>query len=172
MSKIRKKLNILFPFTKKTFMPLIDINNINIDYDIRYHMSILKDQKRVRRAICQYGAISQLSKNINYNSDKIKYLEVSVEKDPHNSIMYKTIHNKVNCFNNKCYLKKNLLDEDKSLYIFNYLLFSTLNYTKKDMLNISKKGNYNKILNLTWSCWYPKNNMPCKKCIMCKDRII
>ena len=53
--------------------------------------------------------------------------------------MYKAINNKVNCINNKCYIKKNLLDEDKSIFIFDYLVFSTLNYTKKDMLDISKK---------------------------------
>lgn len=172
MNKIRLEINKLFPFTKISFLPLIDIKKINIDYDIRFHMSVLKKQNRVRRAICQYGAISQLSINLNYNSNKIKYLEVSVEKDPHNSRMYKTIHNKVNCYNNKCYLKSNLNREDESLSIFNYLVFSTLNYTKQDMLDISKKGNYENILKLTWSCWYPKNNMPCKKCIMCKDRLI
>ena len=107
MNLIRFEINKLFPFTKKTFLPLIDIKKINIDYDIRFHMSVLKKQNRVRRTICQYGAISQLSKNLNYNTHKIKYLEVSVEKDPHNSRMYKTIHNKVNCYNNKCYLKSN-----------------------------------------------------------------
>ena len=33
-------------------------------------------------------------------------------------------------------------------------------------------NNYDDILNLTWSCWYPKNGKPCGNCIMCKERII
>tara|TARA_B110000503_G_C6829339_1_gene282145 strand:- start:6 stop:389 length:384 start_codon:yes stop_codon:yes gene_type:complete len=42
MNKIRNELNLSFPFTKSTFLPLIDIKKINIDYDIKYHMNILK----------------------------------------------------------------------------------------------------------------------------------
>ena len=172
MEKIRKEIYKSFPYTQKTFLPLIDIKKINIDQNIQYHMNILKKQKRVRRSTCQYGAIAQLCKNMNQNINTKKYIEISVEKEPHGSIMYNTIHKKVNCIQNKCYLKNNLAIEDQSLKIFKYLIFSTLNYTKKDMLNISEKGGYKHIMQLTWSCWYPKNNKPCGRCIMCRERII
>ena len=59
-------------------------------------MNILKKQKRVRRSTCQYGAIAQMCKNMNQNLNTKKYIEISVEKEPHGSIMYNTIHKKVN----------------------------------------------------------------------------
>jgi len=172
MQKIRKEIYKSFPNTKKNFLPLIDIQKINVENNIQYHMNILKKQKRVRRTTCQYGAIAQLCKNFNQKSSIPKFIEISVEKEPHGSMMYNTIHNKVDCIQDKCYLKKNLSSHDQSLNIFKYLVFSTLNYTKKNMLDISEKGGYKHIMKLTWSCWYPKNNKPCGKCIMCRERII
>ena len=111
------------------------------------------------------------SQRISDDSDYL-YIEISVEKEPHGSIMYRTIHNKVDYINGKYYLKKYLNNYDKSLEIFRYLSFPTLNYNKKDMLNIATKNGYRDILQLTWSCWYPINGKPCKRCIMCRERII
>jgi hypothetical protein len=170
MIKIRHELNKLFPYTRHTLLPLINIKKINIDDDIKYQMGILAKQRRVRRKICQYGALAQLSKNMN-KKDK-KYIEMSVEKEPHSSMLYRTLHNKLNCKGKDCYLRSNLSKKDQSLVIFKYFNFPTINYTKKDMLFIAKKGGYDKILNLTWSCWYPINNKPCGRCIMCRERII
>lgn len=172
MSKIRNKIYKLFPWTQDRFLPLLDIKNIFVDSEIDYHMKILKNQKRMRRSVCQYGAIAQVCKNLNKNRNNKIYIEISVEKEPGGSMMYNTIHNKVNCLNNHCYLKKNLGVNDRSLNIFRYLSFPTLNYTKKDMLDIAERGGYKDILYLTWSCWYPKNNKPCGRCIMCRERII
>jgi len=171
MQKIRNVLNHKFPYTKKTFQPLIDIDHLQIDPIIQKHMKILKSQKRVRRSICQYGGIAQVSKNINKILNQNIFLEISVEKEP-GSMMWKTIHNKVNCFNNKCYLKQNLSSYDQSLNIFKYLKFPTLHLSKKDMLNIATQNGYHDILELTWSCWYPKNGKPCNRCIMCRERIL
>jgi len=171
MNIIRKEISKKYPHLSDNFLPLIDINKITIDNEIQFNMNILKKQKRVRRKTCQYGAIAQLSKNMN-KKNYPTYLEISVEKEPHGSIMYRTIHNKVDYINGKYYLKKYLNNYDKSLEIFRYLSFPTLNYNKKDMLNIATKNGYRDILQLTWSCWYPINGKPCKKCIMCRERII
>jgi hypothetical protein len=38
------------------------------------------------------------------------------------------------------------------------------------MLDISKEMEWNSILELTWSCWYPKNNEQCGKCFTCVRR--
>ncbi len=54
--------------------------------------------------------------------------------------------------NNICYLKDNLKDSDLSLNIFRKFVFSTIKYTKKDMLNIAMKNGYDNILKMTWSC--------------------
>ena len=172
MSKIRNKISKLFPWTRNRLLPLLDIKSVVVDNEIDYHMKILKKQKRVRRSICQYGAIAQVCKNLNKNRKNKIYIEISVEKEPGGSMMYNTIHNKVNCLNNLCYLKKNLSVNDRSLKIFQYLSFPTLNYTKRDMLDIAERGGYKDILYLTWSCWYPQNNKPCDRCIMCRERII
>jgi 7-cyano-7-deazaguanine synthase in queuosine biosynthesis len=55
---------------------------------------------------------------------------------------------------------------------FYYLKFPIHNLTKKAMLSIAKKNNFDDILNMTWSCWFPVNNKSCGKCPMCLERII
>ena len=38
------------------------------------------------------------------------------------------------------------------------------------MYDIALHQGFNHILDMTWSCWYPRNNKPCGRCIMCRDR--
>ena len=169
MNKIIKNLHKYFPKTKKKLLPLIDIKNITVDPEITHHMKILKSQKRVRRAVCQYGAMAQVTKNMNKN------IEICVENEP-GSMLNKTMNGKIFCpvslDSNICYLKDNLKDSDLSLNIFKRFVFSTIKYTKKDMLNIARKNGYDNILKMTWSCWYPVNGQPCGRCIMCHERIV
>ena len=40
------------------------------------------------------------------------------------------------------------------------------------MKQIAIKNDFIDILKMTWSCWFQKNGKPCKKCEMCKQRII
>ena len=47
-----------------------------------------------------------------------------------------------------------------------------IGYTKKDMYTEAAEYKYEDILNLTWSCWYPRKGKPCGKCIMCRERYI
>ena len=170
MKIIDKKIRNKYPYYKQNLLPLIDIKKVNISQDIQHNMNILKKQKRVRRAVCQYGGLAQVSKDI---YEKTGYFtEISVEKEPHGSMMYNTVYNKVECMRNICHIAKNLEQDDKSLNIFKYMNYPTLHLSKKDMLKIAKKNNYDDILNLTWSCWYPRNGKPCGNCIMCKERII
>ena len=165
MNKIRAELGLKYPHTKKSLRKLLDIKNIPIDKDISDHMKILKQQKRVRRAVCQYGAMAQATRNLNKN------IEICVENEP-GSMLNKTMKGQLLCNGNVCHLKPNLSINDKSLKIFNRFIFSTIKLTKKDMLNIAKKNGYDDILGLTWSCWYPKDGKPCGRCIMCHERII
>lgn len=165
MKKIRERLNYRFPKTRKSFLKLIDIKKINVDNDISHHMKILKSQGRVRRAVCQYGAMSQVTKNMN------KDIEICVENEP-GSMLNKTMKGKLVCNGNICYLKDNLRGYDNSINIFKRFIFPTIKYTKKDMLDVAKRGGYEDILGMTWSCWYPINGKPCGRCIMCHERII
>jgi hypothetical protein len=169
MNNIITYLNTFYPETKNRLLPLIDIKNIVVDKNISYHMRILKSQGRVRRAVCQYGAMAQVTKNMKQN------IEICVENEP-GSMMNKTMNGKLDCLTNGesivCNLKNNLEGDDIHLNIFKRFIFPTIKYTKKDMLNIAKKNGYDNILKLTWSCWYPVNGKPCGQCIMCHERII
>lgn len=166
MKKIRLQLNKNYPFTKDSLLKTLDIKKVKISKNIENAMKILKSQNRVRRSVCQYGALAQVTKDLDKN------IEICVENEP-GSMLNKTMNNKLNCRNmNDCVLKNNLNKQDSSLYIFKKLIFSTINYSKKDMLNIANKNGYDNILNLTWSCWYPINKKPCGRCIMCRERII
>lgn len=165
MNKVIKTLHSKYPYTKNSLRPLMDIKKINVDNNVAHHMKILKSQGRVRRAVCQYGAMSQVTKNMGKN------IEICVENEP-GSMLNKTMKGQLKCNGKVCYLKDNLAKNDKSLEIFRRFVFSTIKYTKEDMLEIAKEGGYDDILKLTWSCWYPRNGKPCGRCIMCRERII
>ena len=166
MNLIKLKLNEYYPFTKKKLLPLINIKKIKIDNDINYAISNLHKKKRMRRPICQYNALAQVSRDLNRD------VEMSVEYAPQTSMMFKNIAHTLYFNNNTYRIKNNLEKDDKDLYIFKNCTFPTINYSKEKMLDIAKNGGYSHILNYTWSCWYPKNNKPCGKCIMCRERII
>ena len=170
MNKIIERLHQRFPKTKKTLLPVIDIKKVTVDPEITYHMKILKSQGRVRRAVCQYGAMAQVTKNMGKN------IEICVENEP-GSMLNKTMKGKLWCPRsghnpNICYVKKNLRGNDASINIFKRFVFPTIKYTKKDMLNVARKNGYDDILRMTWSCWYPINGKPCGRCIMCHERIV
>ena len=165
MNKVIKTLHSKYPYTRTSLRPLMDIKKINVDNNVAHHMKILKSQGRVRRAVCQYGAMSQVTKNMG------KDIEICVENEP-GSMLNKTMKGQMKCNGKVCYLKDNLAKNDKSLEIFRRFVFSTIKYTKEDMLEIAKEGGYDDILKLTWSCWYPRNGKPCGRCIMCRERII
>ena len=139
MNKIIERLHQRFPKTKKTLLPLLDIKKVTVDPEITYHMKILKSQGRVRRAVCQYGAMAQVTKNMGRN------IEICVENEP-GSMLNKTMKGKLWCpsdrksgrESNICYVKKNLRGNDASINIFKRFVFPTIKYTKKDMLNVAR----------------------------------
>ena len=166
MNLIKRKLNEYYPFTKEKLLPLINIKKVKIDNDINQAISNLHKKKRMRRPICQYNSLAQVSRNLNRD------VEMSVEYAPQTSMMFKNIAHALYFDNNTYRIKNNLQKDDKDLYIFKNCTFPTINFSKEKMLDIAKKGGYSHILNYTWSCWYPKNNKPCGRCIMCRERII
>lgn len=170
MNTIRKNLNKKFPFTKKTLLKTMDINNINLDPDIKHNMKILAKQKRMRRSTSQYGGMAQVSRDLDAN------IEVSIEKAEHNNGFFRTINtrlidNKKNADYRNHIIRKNLDVYDQPLKIFKNFVFPIIFISKKEMYKISKKNNFDDIMRTTWSCWYPVNNKPCKKCIMCRERL-
>ena len=61
--------------------------------------------------------------------------------------------------------------DDMDISIFQYFHFPILEYTKLDMLQISKEKGFFDILNLSWFCHKPIHNKPCGICNPCKTAI-
>lgn len=143
-------------------MPLKVITNINLSPEVLESMQILYDEGFLRRAVSQYAHMVQ------YSLDKNIIIEEGAENSPHST------SNKMV----KPYLNSDgLLDLEKiagtPLMAIRNLKFPIINLTKKQMLEIAKKHNFDYILLWTKSCWWPSSTgKPCLKCIMCKDRII
>lgn len=177
MNKIRDFFGKKFPEKKDKLLDVIDIKKIELDDDTKYHMDELKKKKSVRRSTCQYGAISQLSKDINVgrHGDDIIYLELGVVKEDYrvdkfrNIGIFNTINNNIDKSSYK--ISSNL--NHNSVNLFRYCRFPLIDVNKKEMLEIAGKGGYSDILVHSWSCWYPKEDgSTCGKCIMCKERIL
>ena len=157
MEKIRKKLYKQFPFTKKTFLKTIDINNNIIDenYDYRFTNLNLWPKKRKIHQYGHLGKISYLSKThidcgvlgIHQNSNFINFLKENLIKTENNMILD--------------------VSSNHPLY---YMRFPLFNKTKRDLCSISKKYGFNNIIKISWSCWFPINKKPCKRCPMCIER--
>ena len=132
----------------------------------------LKKRKYVRRSRCQYGGMAQVTKNLN------KHIEMCAEIG---GFFHRYVHKKMNCYGklDNCNYRdltiKNvdhLPREDKCLKTFSRFVLPLMAYTKKDMHQIAKKHNFDDILQKTWSCWYPRNNKPCGRCVMCIERFV
>lgn len=162
--EIIKKLHSQFKFTKKLLKETIILEEVNYDEQIKKNMILLKEKKYVRRSKCQYGAMAQVTKNMD------KYIEVCAEIG---GFIHKRLKDKLKCNKKSCNYKEFIFDiksEDNPLFIFNKFVLPLIDYNKEDMFNEAKQYNYEKILKLTWSCWYPRNGKPCNRCIMCRER--
>lgn len=160
MKIIRKKIFEKFPDCKKYILPLKIFNNIELSPLVKKNMMELYHKNFISRPTTQYGTLAQVTINLN------KKVELCSERHS-KSIMCNLIFGKDYC--SKKSNKKKIINCPK---IFKNFVFPIGNYTKEDMLEESKKYNFNDILFLTWSCWYPIDGKPCKKCPMCLERII
>ena len=162
--KIRNLLYSKFPYTKKLLKQTLILDNIKYDRDTEGSMIKLKHNKYVRRERCQYGAMAQITKDLNKN------IEVCAEIGGH---IHKHLNNKMICSKRNCsynnYRLQNTRGEPE-LKLFEKFIFPIIGYNKKDMYEEAIVYKYNHILEHTWSCWYPKNNKPCGRCIMCRER--
>jgi hypothetical protein len=153
---------ILNKLNSNLILPVITIDTkIKISDYVAEHMKTLHEYKIVKRPVCQYGALAQVSLDLK------KPVEIAVENIDHG--MGSKLHH---------YIRNNKIDYSlvpkhlKGTIIFQNFIFSVVTKTKKDMLDISDKHNFRNILEITWSCWYPVKNKPCNKCLMCTSRVI
>lgn len=157
MNKIRDILNKRFPFTRHLlYNTIIIANNIDYpDYDKAFLKLNLWPKKRKTHQYGHLGKASFLMKT---------YIDTGVLG----------IHNQTHFIN---FLTKNLYEEGNTYKIqlpithpMHYLQFPLFKKSKKDLCDISKKHNFNDIIKLSWSCWFPEKGKPCKKCPMCIER--
>lgn len=157
MDKIRTILNIRFPYTKNLLYDTLYIDkNIEYkDYDYAFLEMNLWPKKRKIHQYSHLGKVSYMMKTyidsgvlgIHKQSNLVNFLDQNLEK-----------------IGNTYRLN---VDRDHPLH---FLQFPLINKTKKDLCDISKQYNFNDIIKLSWSCWFPNGGKPCKKCPMCIER--
>lgn len=154
MKKIRKILNIRFPYTKDLFKKTIYITK-NIK-DTKYNNKFLELKLwPTKRKIHQYNHLGKIS------FKKKIYIDTGVLGLKKTSEFGKFLNTHIQP-NNRLNVSK-----DNPLH---YLCFPLLNKTKKQLCDISKNNNFHDIIRVSWSCWFPINNKPCHKCPMCIER--
>jgi 7-cyano-7-deazaguanine synthase in queuosine biosynthesis len=166
MDTIRSLINTKFPHIKYKLFPTMYINSIEDNSQITNSMYIMHYRHgKFTRPITQYERLSRFSYYYPFPID------VSVEKCG-TGMDDATKNLRVDEGTDDCRIPTNLGDDLKSFKILNNLRFPIVHLTKHQMEEIAKKGQYNDILKLTWSCWFPKNGSPCGKCDMCAHRIV
>lgn len=150
----------------KLLKPLVIVPKLTLNNDVKNGMDILYRKQMVRRPICQYAYLSQVTLDMN------RPIELAVEYEPKSSMMYNAIYKYVDGDDYMRKINKKYIQLYPELNIYRHFRFTTLHLSKHDMLKQSIKYGFDKYLYLTWSCWYPQNGKPCNRCIMCKERII
>ena len=162
MYNIIKKIKEKFPKIADNLLPLINIENpinddeFNYEFESLFNNSNLWPKKRKKH---QYLFLSKFAY---YHK---RHIDIGVLG----------IHEKSKFAK---FLKKNLVKTKNNYEIKNkkhplgYLRFPLYGRTKEDLLYKSQINNYDDILKMTWSCWFPENGKPCQKCPMCKERIV
>lgn len=113
----------------------------------------------VNRPISQYTYISQLLEELDIEA------EISLEFNPNNSVSFWSLLSSA-IQNNR------IIKIRPELEAFSRFQLPIINLTKEDMLEIAIKNGWEKILQLTWSCWYPIGETSCGSCFACKRRVL
>jgi len=162
INEIINKIKTKFPSIADNLLPVIYIDNpiqdnkFNYEYDILFNSVNLWPRKRKKH---QYLFLSKFAF---YHKRDI-------------DIGVLGIHEKSKFAK---FLKKNLVKTEDNFILKNkkhplgYLRFPLYGRTKEDLLYKSQINNYDDILKISWSCWFPKDGKPCTKCPMCKERVV
>jgi len=176
MNKIREYINKKFPHLAKNFLKTIYIDKVPENKELRTKLYYIGDYKKhkQRRKYSQYSAMAL------YTLKYKKYIEVGyVEVMGGGTDETLNKNNKTIIDDNyHDYIKNNIVNYNGNYCIkiknspLRFLYFPLAFIDKKIMKKISIRLDFYDVLLLTFSCWYPTNNKPCGKCIMCKKRII
>ena len=160
MYKIRQKIYELFPYTKNLFLTtwIIDKEVVDSDYTKKFDKVNSELFPRKRR-VHQYEHLGRYAYQL---KEKIDLGFVGIHDK-----------SKIVQFLNANLKKKNDNYELPTSHPLGYVNFPLFGITKENMLENAKKHNFDVILKMTWSCWFPKvDGTPCGKCPMCRERVI
>jgi len=162
MKKIKDLLNNKFPYTKKTLLPVLEVDQpinddlFNHSFEKKFYSDNLWPRKRRKH---QYLF---LSKYAYYHKKRVDIGVLGI----HEGSKFAQ------------FLKQNLVKENNNYVVpitghaISYLNFPLYGRSKEQLLEQSKQGLYDEILKESWSCWFPRNGKPCGKCPMCRERIV
>lgn len=158
MDKIRKQLAIKFPDLQQNLLPnwYVTKNIPDDDFTNKFNNENLFPKKR---KIHQYEHLARFA----YVNNIMVDLGVL------------GIHESTKFIK---FLKENLENIDGELFLpfehpLKNLCFPLFGKSKYQLLENARESNFDDILKLTWSCWFPtKEGLPCNKCPMCIERII
>ena len=162
MRTIRKKLNNSYPYTNETMMPTIEVDKpiedqkFNYKFEQKFYKDNLWPKKRRKH---QYLFLSK------YATYHKRYIDIGV-LGIHEGTKFAE------------FLKDNLRREEGNYVIpdkehaLHYLKFPLYGRSKERLLYDAKLFGFANILEETWSCWFPNDGKPCKKCPMCRERIV
>ena len=170
MKNIINKLKEKFPNLKDNILPVITVNEpisddvFNYNYEKLFYSKNLWPKKRKKH---QYLFLSKYAfyyktnidigvLGIHEKSKLARFLRINLHKINDNVIEPSSINYKIQIKNHP----------------LTYLQFPLFGRTKADLLEKAKKYDYDDILKITWSCWFPNHGKPCNKCPMCKERIV
>lgn len=163
--KIRNELYKRFPRTKDLLLPTLHVEKLPSNPGIQNaYVRIHKNLGFFGRDITQYERMARFSWYYPYP------LEVGVENCG-TGLDQATRKNRVGK-GRGCQLRRKLSEKEKDLEVFRRFRYPIVHLSKEQMWQEAKNCGYDKILEMTWSCWYPRNRQPCEKCEMCKRRIV
>lgn len=140
-----------FPYA---FMNYISKENIEYSDINKVYFFDLYVNGLVLRPITQWGAITQILDDLDIVA------EICLEKGG-------GIWSRIKKFVNNGQIN---FDNMRALLAFSKYEIPLFDVSRDDMIDISKENGWISILELTWSCWYPKNGEQCGKCFTCIRR--
>lgn len=168
MQRVRNELCNMHPNACSRLLPIIIVEDIPIHSKTKQWMHTLAKHRVVRRPTCQYGSLGQFSRYMQIP------IELGIVRDGHsNGGIYSGLKDKVHGRGRLCRIKQSALRTHPEYALFRSLRFPLMYIDKPEMWKIANANGYGKLMQLTWSCWYPTaDGKPCNKCLMCRERIL
>lgn len=153
---IGKSEDLLYYSFQFTFPFMNFISKDKIEYSDKnksYFFDLLVEGL-VLRPITQWGAITQLLDDLNIEA------EICLEKEG-------GIWSRINRYVIDGQIQFSRMS---ALNAFKRYQIPLFNINRQQMIQISDEKNWKSILQMTWSCWYPKDGLQCGKCFTCVRR--